>query len=256
MAGERVQGRVFGEVAAEYDRIRPGYPRALVDAVLVHTAAPGPALEVGAGTGKATVAFAERGLTITAIEPDPAMAEMLARRCARYPGVSVAVSAFEDHVPARPYGLVFSAQAWHWIDPLRRCRLAAEALAPRGSLALFWNFDRILDRRVQDEVLAAYRALVPDLVWDTEAADEGGLLEAWPGPELVACDHLTDVQARLFRSGRILTRADYLAFLSTHSSIRMLEPSARAQLLDALAPPLPDVVRLDVDTVLYLARRA
>jgi hypothetical protein len=46
---------VFGEVADDYDRIRPGYPGQLVDDVPA-AAGPGPVLEVGAGTGKATPA--------------------------------------------------------------------------------------------------------------------------------------------------------------------------------------------------------
>jgi hypothetical protein len=61
----------FGLAAEQYDLIRPGYPAPLVDAVLAHCGGPGiTALEAGAGTGKATRAFAARGLRITAVEPD------------------------------------------------------------------------------------------------------------------------------------------------------------------------------------------
>ncbi|WP_460492072.1 hypothetical protein [Dactylosporangium cerinum] len=60
MAG-RVRARVFGEVADDYERFRPDYPPALIDDVLAYAGLDGAAaLEVGAGTGKATVAFAER----------------------------------------------------------------------------------------------------------------------------------------------------------------------------------------------------
>ena len=60
MAGDRVQALVFGEVAAEYDRVRPGYPPELIDTVLSHAPADPTALDVGAGTGKATAMFAAR----------------------------------------------------------------------------------------------------------------------------------------------------------------------------------------------------
>ena len=49
----RERGQVFGELAEEYDRVRPGYPAELVTDVLA-LAGPGPVLEVGAGTGKAS----------------------------------------------------------------------------------------------------------------------------------------------------------------------------------------------------------
>ena len=49
----------FGSVAAAYERFRPGYPDALVDQVLTYAGRPvRTALEIGAGTGKATRAFA------------------------------------------------------------------------------------------------------------------------------------------------------------------------------------------------------
>ena len=49
----------FGAVASAYERYRPGYPDELVDEVLAYAGRPvRTALEVGAGTGKATRAFA------------------------------------------------------------------------------------------------------------------------------------------------------------------------------------------------------
>src|SRR6476620_3712684 len=64
----------FGSVAAAYERYRPGYPDQLVDTVLSYAELPiRNALEIGSGTGKATRAFAARGIAITATDPDPAM---------------------------------------------------------------------------------------------------------------------------------------------------------------------------------------
>lgn len=82
----------FGEVAEQYDRTRPSYPDALVDDVLAlaptdHGAAR--ALEVGAGTGKATVMFAARGASVVALEPSPEMAAIAERNTARYTNVVI-----------------------------------------------------------------------------------------------------------------------------------------------------------------------
>ena len=164
MAEEPERRLAFGMAAEEYDLVRPGYPAALVDAVLAHCGGAGvTALEAGAGTGKATRVFAARGLRIAAVEPDPAMAGILAASCTGYPGVSVVVRGFEGYRPAEPCGLLFSAQAWHWMDPAVRWNHAAEVLAAGGSLALFWNFDRIIDQAVQAEVSQAHRALTPHI---------------------------------------------------------------------------------------------
>jgi hypothetical protein len=53
----------FGSVASAYERYRPGYPDAVVDQVLASAGGPvRTALEIGAGTGKATRVFAGRGV--------------------------------------------------------------------------------------------------------------------------------------------------------------------------------------------------
>src|ERR1700758_672913 len=122
----------FGGVADLYDRARPSYPSALVDDVLEYAGvAPGEAaraVEVGAGTGKATVLFAARGLDIVALEPSAEMAAVARRNFAGYTNVRVAETEFERWAPEHEFRLVFSAQAWHWIAPEVRYVAARAAL--------------------------------------------------------------------------------------------------------------------------------
>jgi SAM-dependent methyltransferase len=251
------QRLLFGTAAEQYDLIRPGYPAALVTAVLAHCGGAGvTAVEAGAGTGKATRAFAAQGLRITAVEPDPAMAGILAASCAGYYGVTVVVSPFEDYVPAEPAGLLFSAQAWHWMDPEVRWAHAAAALAPGGSLALFWNNDRIADQRVQAEVTAVHEALTPHIQWDTDAVPEDELLGRWPGTDLAGLPAFAGLQAHLYHWERVFARQQYLDYLGTHSPYLMLEEPVRAELFARIGQALPARILLAEDTVLYLARRA
>ena len=64
----------FGSVATDYERYRPGYPDDVVAEVLAYAGRPvTTALEIGAGTGKATRVFAGHGVRVTATDPDAAM---------------------------------------------------------------------------------------------------------------------------------------------------------------------------------------
>lgn len=109
MTQQRNRSNVFGEEADQYEAARPGYPGELVTDVLAD-AGPGPALEVGAGTGKATVAFAAHDVELTCLEPDARMAGVLSRRVADFPQVSVVGDRFETWPPDRGYGLLYSAR--------------------------------------------------------------------------------------------------------------------------------------------------
>ncbi|MFC4999590.1 class I SAM-dependent methyltransferase [Dactylosporangium cerinum] len=259
MAG-RVRARVFGEVADDYERFRPDYPPALIDDVLAYAGLDGAAaLEVGAGTGKATVAFAERGVAVTALEPDEAMARVLARRVAGHPDVTVEVGAFEDYRPPQPFGLLLSAQAWHWTDPAVRWQRAAATLAPGGTLALFWNGGRPADPDVRAAIVAAHHAHAPDIDTaveiDPEPTQEAELATSWPGTDLRALPQFGALSERLYQRERTLSTVDYVAYHSTKSACRMLSEQTRAKLFQAILDTAGEQVTLTVETILYLARR-
>jgi hypothetical protein len=128
-------------------------------------------------------------------------------------------------------------------------------LAGGGSLALFWNFDRIIDDAVQEEVTQAHRDLTPHISWDTAAMPEDGLLGRWPATEIAGLAAFTGLEARLYRWERVLSRRQYVQYLATHSPYLILDPAARDELFARIASILPARVPLAEDTVLYLARR-
>lgn len=258
MGDARVPGLTFGEMAEVFDQVRWRYPPALVDDVLAYADLSGPhwrALEVGAGTGKATLAFAERALSIVAVEPDEAMAAVLARRVGDRGHVQIVRSTFEEFRPAEGFGLLYCADAWHWTQPDLRWRLAAEALAPGGTLALFWNHDRIDDPALRQAMLDVLAEIAPAIVVADAPTEPASLLTDWPASELAQRPEFTDLIARVYPSRRTVPGADYLSFMSTRSQVRMLTESTRDRLLAALADVFDGGVALAVHAVLYLARR-
>ena len=78
LSGQLVRGLLFGSVAESYELYRVDYSNNLVDTVLAYAGRPvHSALEVGAGTGKATRPFASCGIEVIALEPDADMARVL-----------------------------------------------------------------------------------------------------------------------------------------------------------------------------------
>jgi SAM-dependent methyltransferase len=173
-ADARSYGRVFDDVAEDYDRHRPGYPDVLVDrACELAGIGPGAAvLEIGCGTGQLTRRLLDRGLRVTAVEPG---GRLLARARAQLDGLGDArfVNArLEDaSLPHAEYSAVFSASAIHWIDPDASWRVAADALVDGGILALLSYFGLDDPRTAADQqaLRAAIAAVAPQLAgeWPT-----------------------------------------------------------------------------------------
>ena len=71
----------FDGVADLYERARPGYPEAVFDdlATLARLPAPARILEIGCGTGQATLPLARRGHAITCVELGASLAARAAR---------------------------------------------------------------------------------------------------------------------------------------------------------------------------------
>ena len=88
----------FNEAAELYDRARPGYPSRMFDelADLVGLAPGCRVLEIGCGTGQATMPLAERGCQVVAVEVGAEMAGVARRNLAPFPSVEVVTAAFED----------------------------------------------------------------------------------------------------------------------------------------------------------------
>jgi SAM-dependent methyltransferase len=245
----------FGAVAAAYERYRPGYPDELVDEVLTYAGRPvRHAVEIGAGTGKATRVFAQRGITVTATDPDAAMLQELARHVPA--SVRTIQAAFEGLSLDARYDLVFAAAAMHWTDPVGRWERAAALLVPGGIFACFGGQVHLADVAVEAAVQAARS---PFLDTDGFPAPDGtpdGSEVRWPATELTQTRLFTDVQQTLIVRRLSLSAADYLGYLSTVSAYLELPVPMREQTFDLIGQALPAHVEVTADIDVHLARRA
>jgi SAM-dependent methyltransferase len=214
--------QTFESVAGRYHRARPDYPEALYDSLvsLAGLRGAGNLLEVGGGTGKATLPLARRGYRITVVELGADLAAQARRNLAHFAGVSVVNGNFETWAPpagSPPFDLVYAATAWHWIDPAIGYRKACELLRPGGHLA-FWSAGHVFPvggdsffRQIQE---------VYDEIGEGKPDDEG-----YPTPDalpdqraqLEATGLFEDVRVRRFDWETVYTAEEYIALLNTFS---------------------------------------
>ncbi|MGI9149756.1 MAG: class I SAM-dependent methyltransferase [Chloroflexota bacterium] len=227
---------LFGEDAERYERARPTYPSAVFDdlAAFGHLAPGSRVLEIGCGTGQATLPLAEHGYCVVAVELSPEMAGVARRKLAHFPRVQVVVAAFEEWLlPEEPFDAVVSATAFHWIDPEVRVQRSVAALRPAGTLA----------------TISTHHIAGGDEAFFAKAQS---CYERWdpltpPGLRLEQPDEIPTDAAELSDSGLFdaptfrrdewdqqYTAASYRDVLLTYSNHRALAPPSQSGLLDCI----------------------
>jgi ubiquinone/menaquinone biosynthesis C-methylase UbiE len=165
---------VFDGVAEEYDRERPTYPNELIEAAITRggLSAGDPVVEVGCGTGLLTAGLLAQGLGVDAIDPGENMIRLAERRVGEGADVRFHNGRFEEvTLSARAFAGVFSATAFHWIEPEIGWARAAALLRPGGVLALI-QYSEVLDPRTEEDRNALHAALA-------KVAPE--IAAGWPG---------------------------------------------------------------------------
>ena len=256
---DRREKTTFDAVAALYDRRRPSYPEALVaDVIGLSGIGPqGHILEIGCGTGKATLPFARRGYRMLCLELGENLARVAAANLAPYPQVTVQQVAFEAWpLEAAAFDLVFSAQAFHWIDPAVRLVKTAAALRPSGTLALFWNQYPSLPEPLGSALEALYRERAPALAAKRTGRDPDELVEIIAG-DIENSGYFQRPVVRLYPWTARYTARAFVELLNTYSDHLMLEESVRRDLLAAVEAVINEhggVVQRPYRAVLFAAR--
>jgi len=281
-SGARRYGKVFDEIAAEYDRRRPAYPDELVDqACRVAGIGSGDhVLEVGCGSGQLTRGLVARGLHVTALEPGTNLIALARQNLDGAGRVEFVNAPFEDAVlPRGQFQAVFSASAFHWIDPEVSWRKAADVLVPGGTLALvqYFGLEEPRSKPDQEAALAAIGKVAPDIAADWPAyrdldATLGGMEQrrgnvsavwAWLGSYDIGQDHagrlFGDVQVAVMPRLIEHTPEELAALVRTMSFYARLSPRQRHALereYEAVYERLGRPIRASTVAALVTARRS
>lgn len=227
---ERERAESFGQAAQDYDKFRPKYPEALVLEILNSSTLHEPrVLDVGSGTGILAAQLREAGCKVLAVEPDLQMASI-----ARGKGLIVEESTFEDWDPAgRTFDIITFGQSFHWVDPALALPQIAQALNPRGTLALAWN-DIQATAEAGKNLAPIMKRFSPSPTPSSERANE---------EHPVLADLKTngfDAEEMTFEESLVYARDAWLSMVFTHSAQLTMEPAEQDQMFAEMTAAIPD----------------
>lgn len=256
------RARTFDEIADLYDRGRRPAPEHVFDDLFSQTGIDPSAadvLEIGCGTGQATLELARRGCRVVCVEMGANLAAIARRKLAGFPRVSVVNARFEDWSPGNlKFDIVFAANSWHRLDPQHSYSRSAAALRPEGVLA-FTKGHHLFPPDCDPFFFALQSCY--------EEIGESHLQWPQPPPE-----EIPDSREEIERSGyfdrvqairRIwveeFTADEYIAMMATASDHRLMEPAKRERLfaeMRRLSSARPGGrIRKHNLTILHLARK-
>jgi SAM-dependent methyltransferase len=233
VGGPRAHGLIFDQDAGLYDRIRPTYPSVVFDdlAEIAHLLPGSRVLEVGAGTGQATVHLAGRGYAVTALEPGPSLAGEVKKKLGAFPLTNVNVVSFEGWTPpSERFDAVVAATSFHWLGPGIRVKKAANVLRVGGALAILSTHHvaggtREFFEKVQDCYIRYDPETEPGLTLPPEGDVSIDLTE------IEDSVYLGRIDQRAYPWEAIYTAETYEQLLMTYSGHRALEAEPRSALL-------------------------
>ncbi|MBZ0280184.1 MAG: class I SAM-dependent methyltransferase [Anaerolineae bacterium] len=240
MAGiDRSRRISFEEQAERYDATASGYPAEIIDDIvkLAKLSPGGRILEIGCGSGQATISFAERGYAIVAVELGERLAQLAANKLRSFPLAQVIHHEFESWpLPPQPFDLVLSAEAFHWIVPQVGIPKLAQALVPGGMVALLWSLLERMDTPLHRAIAAVYAETASD--WPNPLSGEvnADFIHEATSRSFAQVGGFEPLQSRTYTTHHTTTLngAAYIEELRTFSSHRTMPEATRRDLYAAI----------------------
>lgn len=242
---ERHRRTHFDEIVENYDKVRWDYPAELFEDIFIYTGTGEgkKAIEIGAGTGKATTPFLNAGYAVTAVEMGANMVTFLSEKFHAHKGFSVINDTFEDAVlDDTDYDLIYAASAFHWVDAEIGCPKVFRLLKPGGAFVLFRNNAVQADgNELYDEIQTVYDKYYyshyksdkrPIRISEMSYEDFLKPCEIYRGFRFESLERygFGDITMKLYEATRIYNADDYIALTNTMSDHLAMPDDMRAAL--------------------------
>ena len=165
MKGKTIFNASFDVFAETYHSVRPGYPAELYADIkrLCDLDSASRLLEVGAGSGIATVELAKFGSKIVAIEPGSHLTAIARKQTEGLENVEILEQTFESFESSDRFDAFLAFTSFHWLKGEDKYQKILQLLADAGNLVLVWNYFFQTDSPVTAAVNRVYHELLPDV---------------------------------------------------------------------------------------------
>lgn len=215
----------FNEDVLNYDKMRPTYAKELYNDIFKFSnmSSGKSVLEIGIGTGQATLPFLESDCDVMAVELGSELAKFCKVKYSGYENFSIMHADFESvSFDDECFDLIYSATAFHWIPEETGYPKTYRLLKDGGTLALFWNHPYLPQDALYFAMQEVYDKYMPSGSKKTTVHRfcENNCLKI---VNTIIRYGFINVNYKLYYHTRIFNADDYIALLNTYSDHRALE---------------------------------
>jgi SAM-dependent methyltransferase len=249
----------FNEDVLNYDKSRPTYIADLFRDVISFSGITqnSNVLEIGIGTGQATLPFLQTGCNVTAIELGNRLTEYSRIKFAAYEKIKILNADFSDYnAGENRYDLIYSATAFHWIPPETGFPKIMRLLKNNATVALFWNHPFV--NRSDDDVHIAVQEIYDKYRPSDKPKAEFSEGDCQKYSELLEQYGFKDITSKLYKQTRHLNADEYISLLNTYSDHRALDRNIKEGLeteIKGAINTLNGTIKIYDTMDLYLAKK-
>ena len=231
----------FNTVYTEYDRWRPNYVKEMYDDIFraktINESSK--VLEVGIGTGQATLPILKKGCRLIAIELGEQLAEFSRNKFKGYEKFTVENLAFQDFKCApNSFDLIFSATAFHWIPEEIGYTKVFDMLKSGGVFARFANHPYKDKKRnnISSALKDIYAKYMPNSLDKGEYTEQNAKNIA----DIAYKYGFVDMSHKLYHRTRNFTAHEYTLLLGTYSDHISIEETTRIRFFQEIKDAIND----------------
>lgn len=213
----------FNEVPSVYDKWRPTYVPELYTDINNYSGINPDSylLEVGIGTGQATLPFLHMNCHITAVELGDDLASYTKEKFNKYKNFEIKNMAFENfECPDNSLDMIYSASAFHWIPEEIGYPKVYRLLKSGGTFARFANHPHKdkSNEPLHIAIQKVYAVYMPDSALGQEYSEEMASGRA----DVISGYGFIDISYKLYHRIRTFDAENYVTLISTYSDHRAL----------------------------------